>query len=172
VGQIDSWKHPFAKYKLVAERVTDESTWKMFFSAVDFNILKKLSKKEETDPSGPIAIVYEVKTTTDREKLKQMLLAKSDPLVHWFAGSIAGLAEAGAGIAYGIWQLIIENSPLVKDQERLSVLISTGGKIFYEERITQDGKWWLTRSIFYQAQVDNETRRVPLWISKLPAEIE
>lgn len=172
----DDWKKPFVEYRLLLRGSVAARDWRYVFNANQFAKLRRLSTSDCSTAQGPcpVRVALTISTIGQRDEIRRSLVQGEEPIVSFLVGTLTTLHPQGWG--FELMELLLSNHPAAKDikvqQQQLGVLLTIGGEIVYEERLTSKGQWFLTRSLYYRTRVGAEQRQCPLWVSTLPAEIE
>ena len=179
LGLADTWKPPFATYTYVRAQESATNEEKYVFTAAEFNKLKKLTASDCKAAPCSIRVVKQLATDQDVKDVRKMLLpGGGDPAILMVVGNIAGLFNPEIGAGMFLLDLVnkaVTSDKVSLDKGTLGTLLAKGGEVVYEERlpgVMSNGRFWITRSVYYRVMLGSETREVPLHVIRLPAEIK
>jgi hypothetical protein len=173
----DEW-HPI----LVPRRIdiddspNDPSKWVVLYSAPAWNRLKALSAADCATGECSTRVVMGLTTDADVQNLRKLIIPQgTDPVLDFFVGTVASVL--GPLVSWSKWlvDLMLLNSgsnDLNRQSASAAALLAKGGEVKYEERISGKGPFFLDRVVYYRVVVGKEVRVLPIWVSRLRAEIE
>jgi len=172
----DAWKPKIGNYEVKLEEGASvaQENLRAYFDAADFNALRRASAA-----GGLACVVEQISTDADKERIRKILLSDQggDARVVVFIVNLVSLADGAWPLSVAATLIDAASSlPSVaevkKREEYLGAILSRGGRIVYQEALTAQSPYYLTRSLYYHVKVGEEDRVVLLWVARVPAEVK
>jgi hypothetical protein len=172
----DSWRRPIVERRIELNgQPTNPAAWVVLYTAPNWNRLKNLAAADCASENCATATVDTLKTAADVARLRSLLIpAGSNPTVDWLVSGMANLL--GPFVSFGQWIADYARNVALDDFRKasgqLDAVLAPGGAVRYEERLRGTGPYALERTIYYRIGVGDEVRLIPIWYSRLRAEIQ